>query len=121
MQCDPYSDLHVNLDGFTLLKSEIQLLLRLLLLLLDLLSILQPFEMILEGNVQVKTVRPIQEANTDEGRSSVVVLNSQDEVSGGVGDRLYRYTRILLDGALGEQLARNLVLQLYRYAVPLRH
>lgn len=63
---ETHRDLHVDLDGFALLEAQVQLLLRFDLFLLDLLLVLDPLEVVLQGDVQVERVGPVAEAEPDE-------------------------------------------------------
>ena len=75
----------VNLDGLTLLEGEVQLGLRLLVLLGDLLLLPHPLKMVLEGDVEVEAVGSVGEAHPDEGASAPLIHDLDDEVSGAAG------------------------------------
>lgn len=94
--------LHVDFYGFSLFEPEIQFLLGRLFFFFYLFAVLEPLEMILEGNVEIETVRSVEKADSDEGRSAVIVLDPEDEITRRIRHGLYRNARVSLDRTLGK-------------------
>lgn len=59
-----HSYFHVDFDGFAFFETEIHLRLRRLIILFNFLLIFHPFEMVLQGHIQIKRIRSIAETES---------------------------------------------------------
>ena len=104
-------NVYIHFYRLTLLEGEVQLGLRLLVLLRYLLLLLDPLEVVLQGHVEVETVGSVGEPHPDESAAAALVHDLDDEVPRAVRDGLHGGTRVRVHGARSEQFTGAFVLK----------